>query len=344
MATNTTKDNLLATLSGKLAELVAEASGSVYMVGYDEGAPRTAFQISDTHIVSVARWAEPGETVSLYDAAGARHAIEVAGYDMTSGIVIAEHKGQALGQATDKVGSGVGSGSDAASRVGELALTVALPSPEGIESRMGMIRCVGTGTRLPRGRRIDSYLQTDMQSFPGFLGAPLLAADGSLRGITMPAGRAEGFVLPTQELSKLVDALIARPTVGLGRLGVHLQEAELPESVRAEREGQETGVLVTGLEPASPAGTAGVQVGDILVGLDELRVQNSVDLMDALVGRNDSDVSLVLSRAGELIEISAHADTADLSMHGHHGGHGANGHHGGHGPQGRGRKRMHPRG
>lgn len=285
--------------SKELQSLVSEASHSVLMVGAEEGAARSGFLIREDLLVSVAQSAEPGEKVSVYsteslagkDGAEPVYA-EVVGFDATSGIGILKIANlPAQPMPLDEHAK-----ADIPA-LGALSVSVALPSSDGVEARLGMVRCVGGETRLPGGRSVSGYIQTDAHAFPGFLGAPLLSAGGDLLGITMMAdGSGAGFVLPTAELASIVAELEKKPHIGMGYLGVETKSAELPSGSAAERE---AALLVTNVENGSPADKAGIVVGDFLMSLAGQPVFDGESLLDALVAKNENTIEAVLLRGGD---------------------------------------------
>jgi serine protease Do len=283
----------LRSLSGETAALVANVKASVVTVARREGAPRTGFVFADGIIVSVARAAEIGERVSVETANGSEEEAEVVGFDSTSGIGLLSYSaGVPLARRTE------------AMPVGELTVTVARPSSDGVEARLGMIRCAGGTTHLPGGRRVDHYLQTDAPAYPGFLGAPVFDAGGLVVGITM-ASRTDGFVLPTAELAKIVEALGTTSEIGMGYLGIRTEEAPVPDSVAPGLDGQATGMLVVSVDADSPAAAAGLVVGDIVVEVDQAAITSLQALADALVGTNGREIPVRVIRGGEVLSITA---------------------------------------
>ncbi|NBC28740.1 MAG: hypothetical protein GVY29_01975, partial [Spirochaetes bacterium] len=172
-------------ISHDLQQLVGKAAESLILVGAEEGAGRTGLMIRDDLLVSVAQVAEPGEKVSIYSAEAVRDGSkgepvygEVVGFDATSGIALLK-VGELTARPVDLAGGPEAGGAEAGGpAVGALSVGVALPSTDGVEARLGMVRCVGGETRLPGGRTVSSYIQTDARAFPGFLGSPLFSPDG----------------------------------------------------------------------------------------------------------------------------------------------------------------------
>lgn len=302
----------LRSLSGETAALVANVEAAVVTVARREGAPRTGFVYADGILVSVARAAEIGERVSVETANGTDDEGQVVGFDSTSGIGLLSYSaGAPLARRTETMS------------VGELTVTVARPSPDGVEARLGMIRCAGGSTHLPGGRPVDHYLQTDSPAYPGFLGAPVFDAAGLVAGITM-ASRTDGFVLPTAELTKIVEALGSTSEIGMGYLGIRTEEAPVPDSVAPGLDGQATGMLVVSVDADSPAASAGLVVGDIVIAVDEAEITSLQALADALVGTNGRDVRVQVIRGGEVISVIAsptrqHRRRRPRGRHDHHG-------------------------
>jgi S1-C subfamily serine protease len=83
-----------------------------------------------------------------------------------------------------------------------------------------------------------------------------------------------------------------------GFLGIAGQPVTLPESQRAD-EGREEALLVTAVTPGSPAASAGILVGDVIVALDAHPIESPEDLLDLLVGdRVGRDATVGVLRGG----------------------------------------------
>jgi serine protease Do len=87
-------------------------------------------------------------------------------------------------------------------------------------------------------------------------------------------------------------------------LGIHLQEVT-PELARA-LEIPPRGALVSEVEPGSPAEAAGIQPGDVIVGLDEEEVEDVADLVRLVRWHEPGDrVTVHILRDGEARTIRA---------------------------------------
>src|SRR3989441_2012242 len=173
-------------------------------------------------------------------------------------------------------------GDSAGLRVGQLV--VAIGNPLGFQSTVtaGVVSALGRSFRSVGGRLIDDVIQTDAALNPGNSGGPLVDSRGRVIGVNT------AVILPAQGIcfavaintAKFVAAqLIRHGKIRRGRIGVAGQKVPLPRlAVRAHGLESTTGVLVTGVESASPAQRAGLAAGDIVVGFDGRTVSGIDDL------------------------------------------------------------------
>jgi S1-C subfamily serine protease len=139
---------------------------------------------------------------------------------------------------------------------------------------------------------------------PQWGGAALLNAQGDLIGIGSLLVQQEvngeavhvNMFVPIDLLTPILDAMLQTgrsPHPPHPWLGMSAQESE--------------GKLVVGrLSPGGPAQRAGVQVGDIVQGVGELRVHGLAELFRAVwrLGSAGIDVPLILSRGGDVLHIT----------------------------------------
>ena len=76
----------------------------------------------------------------------------------------------------------------------------------------------------------------------------------------------------------LLDTALKRGYLGIAAQAIGVPDKQRGTSARAE------GLLVMGVKPGSPADTAGVLVGDILLALDDHPLTTPEELLDLLVG------------------------------------------------------------
>ncbi len=196
-------------------------------------------------------------------------------------------------------------GSSAAMRVGQWVLAAGNP--------FGLGGTVTAGIISARGREIgtgpfDDFLQTDAAINPGNSGGPVFNAAGEVVGISTaiysPSGANAGigFATPSDLVRPVIEQLRNGGRVERGWLGVSVQDVT-PEPGRGTARG--SGVLVAGIERGSPAGRAGLRIGDVVLAVNGERVESSRALVRnvAMVPPGQT-VRLTLQREGRPQEIS----------------------------------------
>jgi S1-C subfamily serine protease len=185
-------------------------------------------------------------------------------------------------------------GSSKGVRVGQTAL--AIGNPFGLDHTLtaGIISGLGREVRSPTGQPISNVIQTDAAINPGNSGGTLLDASGKLIGmntaIYSPSGASAGigFAIPVDTVKFIVDTLIrdgkvVRPVLGISYL----------QSKQARALGISKGVLVLDVPVDSPAYKAGmkptrrtesglIEIGDIIVKVDQTEINTEGDLFQAL--------------------------------------------------------------
>ncbi len=167
-------------------------------------------------------------------------------------------------------------------RVGQLV--VAIGNPYGFQCTVtsGVVSALGRSLRSISGRLIDNIIQTDAALNPGNSGGPLVTSWGDVIGVnTAMILAAQGICFAIGiNTAKFVagrlikEGKIRRSYIGFGGQNVPL----LRRIVRFHRLPVESGVLVVSIEENSPAKSAGLSEGDIIVGFDSQPVAGIDDL------------------------------------------------------------------
>ena len=155
-------------------------------------------------------------------------------------------------------------------RPGEIAIAVGNPLGFLGALTMGVVHCVGP-LRAIGARR---WVQADIRLAPGNSGGPLADAQGRVIGInTMVAGRL-ALAIPSNDVVAFL-----RGGAGGQWLGVTVSPVRLPRT-----SGHRYGLAVLEIQPGSPAATASLMPGDILLGTEEAWFSSPDDLSTALEG------------------------------------------------------------
>jgi Do/DeqQ family serine protease len=164
-------------------------------------------------------------------------------------------------------------------RVGDVVLAVGNPMGVGQTVTMGIISAKGRATG-PGDGSFEDFLQTDAPINHGNSGGALVNTRGELVGINSqilsPSGGniGIGFAIPANMAQNVFQSLITDGRVHRGLLGVTVQPvtADLARSLRLD---SISGALVSSVEPGGPADTAGVERGDVIVGINDVTVTDS---------------------------------------------------------------------
>jgi S1-C subfamily serine protease len=173
-------------------------------------------------------------------------------------------------------------------RVGQLV--VALGNPLGLAGSVTAGVVSGLGRSLPahdgrRHRLIDDVIQTDAALNPGSSGGALADSTGQVVGInTAVAGYGLGLAVPINSTTRtIISELISTGKVRRAWLGVAGLPIPLPPPV-AQRLGQRRGLRVVEVVPGSPAGLAGLYLGDVIVSAGGRPVESVQVLQRLMLG------------------------------------------------------------
>lgn len=193
-------------------------------------------------------------------------------------------------------------GDSDALRVGDFV--VAIGNPFGLRQTVtsGIVSALGrSGLGI---ENFEDFIQTDASINPGNSGGALVNLRGELVGINTaivaPSGGnvGIGFSIPINMAVQIKDQLLEFGEVQRGRLGVRIQDltAELSEAFDLT---QKQGAIITKVEKGSMADQAGVEAGDVVVGVNDRAVTRGDDLRN-VVGllRVGDQLTLEIVRGG----------------------------------------------
>jgi S1-C subfamily serine protease len=188
-------------------------------------------------------------------------------------------------------------------RVGQVAIAIGNPYGFHHSVTTGVVSALGRSLRAKSGRLMDDIIQTDAALNPGNSGGPLVTTRGEVIGVNT------AMILPAQGLCFAIASSTARFVAARlirdGRIrrsyiGVAGQNVPVPRAIaRANQLAVTSGVLVVSVEPQSPATTAGLRDGDVVLAFDDGAVTGIDDLLRGLTDdRIGRPVALTILRAG----------------------------------------------
>jgi serine protease Do len=186
--------------------------------------------------------------------------------------------------------------------VGEWVLAIGSPFGLDYSATQGIVSALGR--RLPNETYVP-FIQTDAAVNPGNSGGPLFNTRGEVVGINSQIYSNTGsyaglsFAIPINTVRNVVTQLEKEGHVTRGWLGVQIQNvtSDLAQSFGLDKP---QGALVGGVDPAGPAGKAGLQTGDVILAFEGQPLNDSSEL-PPLVGATPvgSKVELKVLRDGK---------------------------------------------
>jgi serine protease Do len=158
-------------------------------------------------------------------------------------------------------------------RPGEIAIAVGNPLGFVGALTTGVVHAVGS----LRGLGSQSWVQSDVRLAPGNSGGPLADAGGRVIGINaMVAGRL-ALAIASNEVARFLRGESGADSL---RLGVSVVPVRMPRPIA----GRKFGLVLASVEPGTPAASASLLPGDILLGTEQKRFTSVSNLAEALQG------------------------------------------------------------
>jgi len=190
--------------------------------------------------------------------------------------------------------------------VGNLTLAVGRIH-HGVTASFGIVSALGDKWRTWRGGEIDRLIRPDVRIFIGFSGGALIDVEGGVIGInTTGLARGAGLTIPASTVNHVVDILLEHGRIARPYLGVTMQPVTLPAELRSKLNlPNETALVMLSVEAESPAGRAGIMLGDVLVTLEGELVADTDDIQTVLNrSKIGETIRATILRGGELHDVT----------------------------------------
>ena len=167
-------------------------------------------------------------------------------------------------------------------QVGDIVLAIGNPFGVGQTVTSGIVSALG---RNQLGiNTFENFIQTDAAINPGNSGGALVDVQGNLLGINTAiysksgGSMGIGFAIPVSIAKQVLEGIVKDGLVTRGWIGVEPTELT-PELAQTFNVSRQEGVIITGVLQTGPAFKAGVRPGDMLLAVNDHKVQNVAELL-----------------------------------------------------------------
>jgi len=274
-------------------------AGSGVIVDAENG-----YILTNHHVVEAADEIQ----VSLID--GRTLDAEMVGSDAGTDIALIKVEGDKLTEMPIGDSTGV--------RVGDFV--IAIGNPYGLTHTVtsGIVSALGRTSFTRDG--FEDFIQTDASINPGNSGGALVNMNGELIGInsaiiSRSGGNVGiGFAVPTEIASSIMSQILDFGEIRRGLLGVNIQTIDA-QAAEALGNDIDSGALITGIQSESAAELAGLQVGDIIIEVNEKKVDGAVELRNRIgLLRSGEQVHIKYLRDNEVLSAQAELGRAQSQM------------------------------
>lgn len=265
-----------------------------------------AYIVTNNHVI------EGADKVEVSLAKGERVKATVIGADPLTDLAVLKINGQHV----QKVAT---FGDSSLLRIGEPV--AAIGNPLGLDLSRTVTEGIVSGKRTisvstSAGEWELNVIQTDAAINPGNSGGALINSAGQVVGINSLKISQEGveglgFAIPSQDVKPIIEQLMQYGKVKRPYLGVGLQDlSEIPAQVRFEQlglpENVTKGVVITAVEPSSPASRAGLQAKDVIVAINGTNIDSVSALRKYLYTKTKigESIQLQILRNGKSMTVS----------------------------------------
>jgi serine protease Do len=192
-------------------------------------------------------------------------------------------------------------------QLGEWVLAVGNPYNLTSTVTAGIVSAKARNINILRNQfSIESFIQTDAAVNPGNSGGALVNTAGRLVGINTAIASRTGaytgysFAVPVSIVQKVVSDIIEFGEVQRAILGITIRDVTSELAKEQGIDGTE-GVYVTDLTDSGAAKDAGIKSGDVILSINDIRVNSVAELQEQVSKYRPNDkVKVILKRKGDL--------------------------------------------
>ena len=194
---------------------------------------------------------------------------------------------------------------------------IAIGNPYGLDHTVtvGVISAMGRPLTIG-GTVYQNLLQTDAAINRGNSGGPMLNLRGEVIGINTAinaAAQGIGFAIPSSTVLEVIDEMVSGVDRVRPWMGIHMQPLTREMMQYFNIEGLDSGVIIYGVIPDSPASKAGLSRGDALIEVDGQKVTDTAQIQGLILRRKVGDTIVVkVIRDSEILEFSVTLEASKL--------------------------------
>lgn len=199
-------------------------------------------------------------------------------------------------------------------KIGQMA--IAIGSPLGLVG--GPTVTAGVVSALERSIQtevtfMEGLIQTDAAINPGNSGGPLINSEGVVIGINsaiIPFAQGIGFAIPIEPAMWIAEQLMERGEVVRPWISINAVDVN-PKLVAYYNLPVNKGVVITKVVPGSEADRSGIGIGDIIIQIDDTKINNVKDLIKAITRHDVGDaVTVGLCRGQKKVKLDTRIEKA----------------------------------
>lgn len=291
------------TVVNKLPNGQPQSSGSGFLVDAQRG-----YVLTNNHVVSNVRGTGAGASFDVIFPDSRKVSARLVGRDPDTDVAVIEVGAQSV--------RALALGDSDAAPIGGTVIAIG--------SALGEFRnSVTVGVLSGKGRRLQSetsqdvfledLVQTDAAISPGNSGGPLiLAATKQVIGMNTLVIRAAGseglgFAVSSNTVRQIADELIKNGRVERGRIGIAYTPLSPRAAVSLGLPSGTGGVQITDVLPASPAQSAGVRPGDVVVKVNDQTIDEEHPLLTIMLRYRPGDkirLTIVRDAKEQTVEVT----------------------------------------
>jgi serine protease Do len=207
-------------------------------------------------------------------------------------------------------------------RVGDWVLALGNPFGLTFTATAGIVSAKGRNLGILNrvsNTALEAFIQTDAAINPGNSGGPLVDLNGRVVGINTAiesqtgSFTGAGFAIPIELARRVANDLMEHGVVHRPRLGISIEDVNAADA-EVYKLPAVTGAEVTSVTPGTPADAAGLQLGDVIVAINDDPIHTVSDLQARVALYSPGDrVQVSFIRYGDSMETTVQLGEFDVA-------------------------------